>query len=537
MKLFTKAALLTTALFTFITGAQTEVSSWVPYYYHTIARDVLLDSTGDYYAANTLTQLGLQFWLPEIVINGTDTVINGNIVFDSVSIEAHAKDTIADRFVDSSDVAWFVNWGNENGVKTMLCLAYGMLDYNKIKDGWALNWEMQKRAFHDNQEALINSLLRELDKYDLDGIDIDLEGVPKYREEYRGFIKTLSDSVKVRNKPLSIAAAMNTQWLGVNPDWWEDYVGLVDKIGVMGYTWSYEGCEPMEGLPLSDNKYTTLYNHGRELGYAPEQISLGLPGWADEWGTEGRGAHYLDHLEGLRRDLDSTVSVCIWDITLQSEAWQTPLAWQTIALLNTPPALTITSPALGDSIALNPVTEVGNTINKWPGDQVDVKWDVHSSESVVQQEISLRYHLSNEWIVLDTISAEEREYSFDASPFKERIFTVRVSQLDESGKMIDYDKSDGYVKLVGNTSITTAGQSSPAQFSITSQENGIISLNHNFKGDHQLKITDLRGREIFRTDILAGVNNTRITLPLARGVYVAAIEGAEINSAWKVRMK
>lgn len=85
-----------------------------------------------------------------------------------------------------------------------------------------------------------------------------------------------------------------------------------------------------------------------------------------------------------------------------------------------------------------------------------------------------------------------------------------------------------------STSIAHSAVKTAKLFNIDSQVNGVLKLNHNFKTDHQLKITDLRGREIFSTAIQAGVNSSSITLPLARGVYIAQISGVEVKTAWKV---
>ncbi len=515
--------LILTLLIVAALSVETHITSGVASYNHTAPRKILMDSTGEFYAANTLTQLGLLWWIPEVLISGTDTVVTGDVVFDTMATEEleGAVDFTGDPTVDSADVAWYVEWGNKNNVLTSLTLGFAML--HDLEVSYSENWELQKLAFHDNQEVFVNSILREVDKYDLDGLDIDLEGVTQYRDEFREFVRIISDSMSVREKPLNIAVQYNNKWMAVNPDWWEDYVGLVNQILIMGYHNVYEGATEVEypGI-VADNRFTTLYNHGRSVGYDPVQLSFCLPAWLDHWGKGGRGTHFLDHLEGLRRDLDSTVSICLWDSELYGDGWNSPLMWQTLSLINTPPAVTITSPALGDSITLDD----GNVIMKWPGDQITMEWDVHSLESMVKQEISIRYHGSSEWVALDTLSPEEREYSFASSFVKNSLFAVRVSLLNAEGKLIDYDKSDGYVVCLGNTPILESTLKSTSQMSIQCVGKQ-VKITSPGQGTYSLSLFSLNGRQIVQeSGLFVGTGVSMHSLPkmLSPGMYVVRIE-------------
>ena len=65
------------------------------------------------------------------------------------------------------EVEKIVDWGKENDVKIMLCI------YNVRSGG--VNWGVAKKAYHENPSKTIESLMSIVNKFDLDGIDIDFE--------------------------------------------------------------------------------------------------------------------------------------------------------------------------------------------------------------------------------------------------------------------------------------------------------------------------------------------------------------------------
>lgn len=72
---------------------------------------------------------------------------------------------------------------------------------------------------------------------------------------------------------------------------------------------------------------------------------------------------------------------------------------------------------------------------------------------------------------------------------------------------------------------------------VRSMKSGTLNITHRFSSIHQLRIVDMRGRELFRTALHAGNSRSSIALPLAPGVYLTQISGAELNRAWKQKIQ
>ena len=147
------------------------VMSWVPPYATEACRknlDLSFDGVG---VKDGLTHLGLQFWVP---------TQDGGLKF-------------VDRFktIDDATVSSFQKWGEANGVKAMLCV------YNTSAKGW--DWELARSAFGKHRERLVQALVSEALRLELDGVDIDFEGKGSrgrgpggLRQIYQGTVKAAS---------------------------------------------------------------------------------------------------------------------------------------------------------------------------------------------------------------------------------------------------------------------------------------------------------------------------------------------------------
>lgn len=495
-----------------------KVTSWVPGYGIQSCKEILTNDTIG--AREGIDRLCLMFWHPEAVITESDTVVTGNIAFDYGP--------------NSNDIRWFREWGTENGVEILMTIGHWMLppkDYGVT--GWQENWELQKLAFHDNQEQYIRALLDEVDKYDLDGIDLDPEGTATYREEFAQFAKTIADSLHSRGKIVTIDVSPSTVYMSTNSEWWPDYVDFADAIHVMGYRNTFGGQTTNFGGNVV-NTYQQLLEYGLSLGYESQQISFGLLSSINDWGTGGRGTSSMDHLLELR-DLDTTVSVCLWDMQLTHSFWRTPLAWQTLDLLHSDPRIVL--------------DEVDRTKKLTDRDTITLSWKLPEETEHHAKVISVRPYFPPEpgqydidtshywWRTVDTISPEVETFELDLSLIEDSLFTVMVAMVDQSGKVIDFDLTGTYFEREQSTAIATpqAGRSELCQ--ILSIRRGVLNMNHSFANEHRLTITDIRGRELFRKSLTAGTATTAVNLPAAPGVYFAQITGVQFNKSWKFSVK
>jgi hypothetical protein len=165
-----------------------------------------------------------------------------------------------------------------------------------------------------------------MDRLNLDGIDIDLEGMSDYeadRGAFDQFIYELGAEVHARGKILTVDTFCYI-WNAPNQNWWSDWVGDVDNIHSMGYTETYEG-------GTTWHKYSFQQNAGIAAGYAGNDILMGFPAWVSEWGEAGRGTTSLAHIQEVRYDLAEPSGIAIWDLQLSASPWQESDLWGEIA--------------------------------------------------------------------------------------------------------------------------------------------------------------------------------------------------------------
>ncbi|MGA7303715.1 MAG: glycosyl hydrolase family 18 protein, partial [Rhodothermales bacterium] len=278
---------------------QLQVMSWVPPYSISEAQVAAQADFGTCNAADGLTRVGLQFWTP----NTDGTIKYAN----------HEWYTPTD-----SDVTWWRNWCDANGISCMLTI------YNNT-GSW--DWSLAQAAFGANRATFVNALVTEMDRLNLDGIDIDLEGVGSFdgdRAAFDQFIHDLWIELDARNKLLTVDS-FHYIWNAPNQNWWSDWLGEVDNIHAMGYEDLYEG-------GTSYHQYSFQQNAGYAAGYPGSAVLMGMPSYLASWGTSsGRGTTAQAHVQEVRYDLAEPTGIAIWD--LQLSLWQDSDLWCEIAAL------------------------------------------------------------------------------------------------------------------------------------------------------------------------------------------------------------
>lgn len=272
------------------------VMTWVAPYAVDKSKARLNESFGGVGMKDGLTDLALQFWEPST---------------DGKTVQR------AQRGGDTSDaaVAELRDWGRAHGVRVLLCV----YNYNKTTETW--DWPWARAAFADHPQEFASSLIAEMERLDLDGIDLDLEGngsLDGDKEVYLRFVKDLSARLRERNKRLTIDTFAYV-WHAPNQTWWRELFPLVDGINSMGYE------EIGAGAGAGNEAWRSFAAQEVASGAHVGKLMLGMPAYKDEW----QGKPALAQLRWLRDHGRAGLSV--WDSQLDGEAWRTRDAWQTVS--------------------------------------------------------------------------------------------------------------------------------------------------------------------------------------------------------------
>lgn len=204
---------------------------------------------GNYNYSNLVSQTGNS--LNEVSPSYFDLYTSGNLDLNTVDTD-------------------FVAEMHSKGIKVVPFLSN---HWNKEKGRNALN----------NIEKLTDQLVDAIQKYNLDGVNVDIENVTEVdRENYTLFVKTLRQKLG-NGKIIAVAVAANpynwqTGWHGSY-----DYAGLAkyaDYLMVMTYDEHYEGGE---AGPIASIDFVE-----KSIQYAlervnPEKIVLGIPFFGRYW--------------------------------------------------------------------------------------------------------------------------------------------------------------------------------------------------------------------------------------------------------------
>ena len=270
--------------------------TWVPPYAVEISKARLNESFEGLGMKDGLTDLALQFWEPAPDGSSAQRVQRGG---------------------DTSDAAvvGLREWGRAHGVRVLLCV----YNYNVATESW--DWPWARKAFATHPQEFASSLIAEMERLELDGIDLDLEGngsLDGDKEVYLRFVKDLSGRLRARGKRLTIDTFAYV-WHAPNQSWWKELFPLVDGINSMGYeeigAGAGGGTEAWRSFAAQEDA------SGSDVG----KLMLGMPGYKDEW----RGKPALEQLLWVRDR--GRAGLSIWDSQLDSPAWRTRQTWQTVS--------------------------------------------------------------------------------------------------------------------------------------------------------------------------------------------------------------
>jgi hypothetical protein len=267
------------------------VMTWVPPYDITTSRQRLRGFYGTSGPRNAITHLGLQFWVP---------AADGGLARSS------RYGTITDAIIQD-----FVAWGHANGIKVMLCVYTG-------ESGW--DWPLAKNAFKTNRGKFINALIAEMQARNLDGIDVDLEGLDTDNPGIHGdkgayvtFIRDLSQRVHARNKQITLDT-FHYIYNGPNQNWWASLFPLVDGITSMGYADLGRNAPTWQSYAAQKAK---ARQHSAKL-------LIGAPSDVSSW----QGNNALTHAKWFNLPAAGRTGVSIWDARNLGSAWRSQAVWQ-----------------------------------------------------------------------------------------------------------------------------------------------------------------------------------------------------------------
>ncbi|CAN5895887.1 hypothetical protein BH11PSE12_BH11PSE12_13590 [soil metagenome] len=270
-----------------------------------------------------LTRLGLQFWNPRDDGRGLVLAPTG-------------KDGV---LVSVDEVVRIRDWARQRHIKVLLTV----YNNSQVADHW--DWALAKRGFADNQDAFASALVAEMYRYDLDGIDLDLEGEGEHESDrvaYAQFVKNLAGKLSNQGKLLTIDSFHSPCDNAPNMGWWGDWLGHVNTIHSMGYQDLYEGSTTAftpSGRGVCENgaaifKYSWQLQYGLKLGYRPDQILMGMPTWLDAWGVGELASGPSDHVREIQK---LGAGIALWDLQLLGQQWRTSATWDAIQALRLKP--------------------------------------------------------------------------------------------------------------------------------------------------------------------------------------------------------
>jgi hypothetical protein len=213
-----------------------------------------------------LTYLNLAFANP-----GTD----GKLVFD-----------------DIPDIGPAVTKGHAAGLKVFVSIAGGGT-FN------ILSWQTVLKK--ENRPAFIRNIIEYVEKYNLDGVDVDIEGnlIPSIGETYTPFVVELREALHSKGKGISSALGPVSIYDEVHQEALEAY----DFINVMAYDltgiWTPNQPGPHSPYSLAEDaiQFWTV-----EKGIAPEKIILGVPFYGHDFNPPVR---YITYRELVTTDVNN----------------------------------------------------------------------------------------------------------------------------------------------------------------------------------------------------------------------------------------
>jgi hypothetical protein len=262
-----------------------------------------------------LSRVGLQFWNPSA---------------DGKSVVLAPTDGGGENFIKEEDIAYWADWGRKNKIGMFLTV------YNNSEIIRKWDWLIVQAVIKDeNRTSFINSMLRIVDRHNLAGIDVDLEGGSTFlgdKENFNKMIFALSDSLHARNKKLTVDTFHSPCYNAPNMTWWKDWKGKVDNIHTMGYGDLYEGNKTKLGCTGEGNtfSYSFQQQYALDAGLDSNVVLMGAPGWLNEWGKDGLGERPQDHIQEIQA---LGTGIAIWDLNLRRDNWVADETWDSLQVM------------------------------------------------------------------------------------------------------------------------------------------------------------------------------------------------------------
>ncbi|MEN2767364.1 S-layer homology domain-containing protein [Ornithinibacillus xuwenensis] len=142
----------------------------------------------------------------------------------------------------------------------------------------------------NNRDALARKVADAIQKYNLDGVNVDIEGVGStYRDAHTDFIRLLRQYVP-KDKEVSVATAANPN--GWNTGWhgFYDYTALAkyaDYLMIMAYDETWESPDSPIGPVSSIQFFERSIQYAINRGVPRDRIVIGLPFYGRMWKLDG----------------------------------------------------------------------------------------------------------------------------------------------------------------------------------------------------------------------------------------------------------
>ncbi len=291
--------------------------TWIPAYGTSTCKALMNDATKSQWIKKGVTHIGLQFWVPGD---------KGSVVFVTDYQFTYKAATIG------QDVKDFVAWGKANNIKVMMCL------YNVRTDNF--DWNLTRQVINTYPYNTVGSIMKIVEHYELDGVDIDFEGTGDYNSDksaFVSFLDTLGSALHQSGKELSVDMFSTPCYNAPNPSWESAMAPHVDFMNIMGYNDTYEDNNTVfqycPQTPSEANNYVFRYSYIENYltvkqEVASSKLCYGLPSWVDEWGGQCVHSHILDIA-----DISLAGGIAIWDLQLGGGGfWTDPQSWDLIRM-------------------------------------------------------------------------------------------------------------------------------------------------------------------------------------------------------------
>lgn len=185
----------------------------------------------------------------------------------------------------ASNLRYVINKAQQAGVKVLVSVAGGVIP------SCSGDWSILLQPSH--RQNLIDNFIKFVDEFNLDGLDIDIEGEVLTKidraSNYTPFIQTLSEKLKSRNKLLTCAtASYEGGMIPVSSIPYFDYVNIM-SYDMIGPSWGVPGVEHSTyAQAVAD------VNLWKNRGASPEQLVLGVPFYGYGFGTYSASYPYKE---------------------------------------------------------------------------------------------------------------------------------------------------------------------------------------------------------------------------------------------------